>query len=78
MYLGWYDPDKHKSFTDKLRDACARFEERFGRAALVALVNPADAATISQAPLGVEVRPAKNVAPNTIFAGEDEPEVVNG
>lgn len=71
IYTGWWDPDKKKRFEDKVRDACARFEEKWGRAATHALVNEHQwTADLSTDALLVE--PSQAVSPNCVFAGERE------
>lgn len=72
MLLGWYDPDKKKSVSDKLSDAVERHITRNGQRPRVAYVNPQDAEQITTAPLGIELRPARHVALNTFFVGFDE------
>lgn len=69
MYLGWYDPDKKKTSTIKLREAVERYQAKYGKSPAVVLLNAVDA---QQYP-GVEVRVVAHVAPNTFFVGEDEP-----
>ncbi len=68
MYLGWYDPDRKKSSAQKLADASARYRRKWGREARVAIVNAADNVDM----LGIEIRVAAHVPPNTFFVGEDE------
>lgn len=72
MFLGWYDPDKKKPTAVKLGDAIERHERKWGRRPTVALVNPEQASEITTAPLGVEIRPERHIAPNTFFVGEDD------
>jgi hypothetical protein len=73
MYLGWYDPDKKKKSGRKLAEAVERYQEKYGKAPAVVLVNASDA----QEYPGVEVRVVAHVAPNTFFVGEDEPVVAS-
>ena len=73
MYLGWYDPDKKKAAGHKLADAIYRYERKWGRKPSVALMNAADISQLTE-DIGVEIRTAAHVAPNTFFVGDDEPE----
>jgi hypothetical protein len=76
MFLGWYDPDKKKTADKKLMDACARYEEKFGRVPLFCLTSPDDAkalgATFSLGlgrEVGVQAR--SYIAKDTFYIGED-------
>jgi hypothetical protein len=69
MYLGWYDADKKKTPAEKLAAAIERYEMKWGRKPLVALVNPSDLIEMPN----VAVRAAHHVPPSTFFVGEDEP-----
>ena len=71
MYLGWYDPDKKKAAGSKLADAIARYERKWGKAPSVALMNAGDVIQLTD-DVGVEVRAAAHVAPNTFFVGDDD------
>jgi hypothetical protein len=59
MYLGWYDPDKKKKSSTKLKEAVARYQEKYGKTPAVVLLNAADAQDYP----GVEVRVVGHVAP---------------
>ena len=72
MFLGWYDPDKKKPVQQKLNDAIARYERKWGVQPSVALVNAADAVALPD----IEVRVVPHVAPNTFYVGEDDLVVV--
>ena len=71
MYLGWYDPDKKKKSTTKLKEAVERYREKYGRRPAVVLLNAVDAQDFPD----IEVRVVGHVAPNTFFVGEDDPAV---
>jgi hypothetical protein len=67
-FLGWYDPDKKRDLALKLADAVARYEERAGVPAEIALMNPSDAAIMGDVD-GVEVRSVPWVPVNTFYVG---------
>lgn len=68
MYLGWYDPDKRKTAAQKIATAATRYRQKWGRVALVAIVNPADLVAVE----GLDVRASCGVPPSTFFVGEEE------
>ena len=76
MYLGWYDPDKKRAIAQKADDACARYRRKWGCEARVVICNPAAVSVLHVWALargvGVDVRGAAHVPPNTFFVGEDE------
>lgn len=70
IFLMWMDDDRKRSLTQKIADACAAYQQRFGIAATVALISPDDGPAPSDALVSVQCR--ANVARNTIWAGRDE------
>lgn len=47
-WLLWYDSTPHKPLAQIVREAAARFEQKFGRAPNHACVNPTDQAGVAQ------------------------------
>ena len=66
MFLMWYDDDRKKSATDKIADALAAYEKRWGRRANLVLVNPAD---LGEAPRQVTVRPHPFIQRSIFYVG---------
>lgn len=66
MFLMWYDDDRKKSATDKISDALAAYEKRWGSRANVVLVNPAD---LGEAPKQVSVRPQPFIQRSNFYVG---------
>ena len=77
MYLGWYDPDKKKPLDKKLEDAIARYERKWEKSPVVALVNTDDFAGLTPR-TDLAIRAAGHVARNVFFVGCDfEDDVVS-
>lgn len=71
MFLIWYDNDRKRALTDKVRAAAERYRERFGSAPEVVLLNPTDAAEQDRL-AGLIVRPTVLVSPNHLYVGVDD------
>lgn len=76
-YMMWYDDTAKKSTVQKIVDALGRYEQRFGVAARVAWINPADSVSGDQAvtiipPDGVELCMADRVPKNNVWVGCNE------
>jgi hypothetical protein len=84
MFLGWYDPDRKKHPREKLADAIARYEEKFGRKPRFCLTSPQDAADLAapsrkfpeKPPVTVQAR--GYIARWTFYIGEDAGEPAAG
>lgn len=72
MWLGWYDPDKHKPASKKLGEAITRYRGKWGRMPTVALVNQIDFDNLWGIVDVVKLRSVRHVAPNVFFVGEDD------
>lgn len=77
MYLSWYDPDRKKHPRQKLSEALARYEEKYGSTARFCLTSPKDAAELA-APsrkfpeLPVAVIERTDVQRWTFYVGADD------
>ena len=65
VFLGWLDTDPRKSPEQKIREACERFEYKFGRPATTVLVHT----SLDIAVEGLEIRQASYIRPNCFWAG---------
>jgi hypothetical protein len=64
MFLMWFD-DSKKPTAQKIAEACARYQERYGAAPNTVLCNPEQIATVA----GVAVRPLVRIRPNNFHIG---------
>lgn len=69
-FLLWYDDSPKRTIGTKIADAAAAYQQRFGSAPTVALVNDADNAPASVA--GVATRVERRVQRNTVQVGREE------
>lgn len=75
-YLGWCDPDKKIALETKLAEALSRYFEKTDTIPTVALMNPADAAQLSDhaTQLDVTIYPFPHIPVNTFYVGIESPE----
>ncbi len=66
MFLMWYDDDRKKTATEKIADALAAYEKRWGNRANLVLVNAAD---LGEAPKQVTVRPQPFIQRSNFYVG---------
>ncbi len=66
MFLMWYDDDRKKTATEKIADALAAYEKRWGNRANLVLVNVAD---LGEAPKQVTVRPQPFIQRSNFYVG---------
>ena len=66
MFLMWYDDDRKKTATEKIADALAAYEKRWGNRANLVLVNAAD---LGDAPKQVTVRPQPFIQRSNFYVG---------
>ncbi|HSH79883.1 MAG TPA: hypothetical protein VLA19_15260 [Herpetosiphonaceae bacterium] len=66
MFLMWYDDDRKKTATEKIADALAAYEKRWGNQANLVLVNAAD---LGEAPKQVTVRPQPFIQRSNFYVG---------
>ena len=66
MFLMWYDDDRKKTATEKIADALAAYEKRWGNRANLVLVNAAD---LGDAPKQVTVRPQLFIQRSNFYVG---------
>lgn len=67
--LLWFDPDKRRALQDKLDQAAARYNERFGQAATCCHVHPTELFTHPT----IRVVPHPAVLRGHLWVGRDEP-----
>ncbi len=68
MFLGWFDDTPKKSVMQKLTEAVERYEEKFGEAPNLCLVNANNITEYS----GLEMRVADYVRPNHFWVGRGD------
>lgn len=76
MYVVWYDPDKRRSAHLKVLDACERYTEKFGLAAVDCLTSIPDAEELiadSDLPKVMQVRGIHYIPRYTFYVGVEEP-----
>ena len=71
MFLGWYDPDKHKPAEAKVAEAVARYREKFGSAPDLCLTSAVDAAALS-GNIDMPVRAVSYIGRHTFYVGIEE------
>jgi hypothetical protein len=79
MFLVWYDGDRKRPLRVKVEAAAERYQERFGAAPELVLLNPTQAGEEAEI-AGIPVRTTPLVSPNHLYIGREEPgerEVLN-
>ncbi len=71
MFLIWFDNDRKRPLRAKVEAAAERYQERFGIAPELVLLNPAQAGEQEQI-AGIPVRPTPLVSPNHLYIGVDD------
>ena len=67
--LLWYDDDPRRRLEDKVRDAAARYQQRFGIAPNVCYVNAQVLETAEVRVAGISLRRMAAVQPNYFWIG---------
>src|SRR6476469_5699981 len=84
MFLGWYDPDRHKPARAKLAEAIERYGEKFGRTPKFCRTRVQDAAELAEpsrrfpGEVPVQVQARSYIARFTFYVGEDVGDGQNG
>lgn len=65
-YLLWFDNDVKKTTTQKILDAAAYYQEKYGKVATKALVHPSMMPVIVE---GMTVEATRAVQPNHVLVG---------
>ena len=71
MFLIWFDNDRKRPLRAKVEAAAERYQERFGVAPELVLLNPAQAGEQEQI-AGIPVRPTPLVSPNHLYIGVED------
>ncbi len=71
MFLIWFDNDRKRPLRAKVEAAAERYQERFGVAPELVLLNPAQAGEQEQI-AGIPVRPTAFVSPNHLYIGVED------
>lgn len=74
VFLGWYDPDKKRPATDKMRAALRAYANKFNREAMMCLTSPDDAAALladEGAPENVGVKGLSYIPRFTFYVGRE-------
>jgi hypothetical protein len=71
MFLVWYDGDRKRPLRAKVEAAAERYQERFGAAPELVLLNPAQAGEEAEI-AGIPVRTTPLVSPNHLYIGREE------
>lgn len=72
MFLIWFDPDKKTEPTQKVRDACDCYQDKFGVTASLCLTSRVDALALAGSDLPVDVRGVTYVQRNHFYIGCEE------
>jgi len=74
MFLGWYDPDKKFPTVSKVREAVARYTEKFGAQPKACLTSVEDAAELADDPTltGMSVRGVNYIPRFTYYVGVED------
>ena len=72
MFLIWFDNDRKRPLRAKVAAAVERYEERFGSAPELVLLNPAQAGA-DEAIVGIPVRTTPLVSPDHLYVGREDP-----
>jgi hypothetical protein len=68
--LLWFDDDPRHSLTDKVTEAAAHYQKRFGQSPTLCYVHPAALGQTEQHLVGgVQVAPGRTVLPNHLWLG---------
>ncbi|MHB8644227.1 MAG: hypothetical protein ACYDAR_00400 [Thermomicrobiales bacterium] len=73
MFLMWFDNDRKRPLRAKVEAAVERYQERFGTAPELVLLNPAQAGT-EEAIAGITVRATPLVSPDHLYVGSEDPD----
>lgn len=68
MFLIWFDNDRKRPLRAKVEAAMERYQERFGSAPELVLLNPAQAGT-EEAIAGIPVHATPLVSPDHLYVG---------
>ncbi len=71
MFLMWFDNDRKRSLGAKVAAAAERYQERFGSAPELVLLNPAQAGT-EAAIAGIPVRTTPLVSLDHLYVGAED------
>lgn len=71
MFLVWYDGDRKRPLHAKVAAAAERYQERFGAAPELVLLNPAQVSVETEI-AGIPVRTTPLVSPNHLYIGREE------
>lgn len=71
MFLVWYDSDRKRPLRAKIEAAAERYQERFGTAPELVLLNPAQAGEQAEI-AGIPVRTTPLVSPNHLYIGRED------
>jgi hypothetical protein len=71
MFLVWYDGDRKRPLRAKIEAAAERYQERFGAAPELVLLNPAQAGEEAEI-AGIPIRTTPLVSPNHLYIGREE------
>lgn len=74
MFLGWHDADKKYPTANKVADACARYEEKFGAEPEIVLCHPSHEAELDGC--YIFVRTVNYIPVNTFYVGVEEPDAI--
>jgi hypothetical protein len=72
MFLIWFDNDRKRPLRAKVEAAAERYQERFGVAPELVLLNPAQAGN-EEAIAGIPVHTTPLVSPNHLYVGTEDP-----
>lgn len=73
MFLIWFDNDRKRPLRVKVAAAAERYQERFGVAPELVLLNPAQAGT-EEAIAGIAVHTTPLVSPDHLYVGAEDPD----
>lgn len=72
MFLIWFDNDRKRPLRAKVAAAVERYQERFGDAPELVLLNPTQAG-VDDAIAGIPVRATPLVSPDYLYVGKEHP-----
>ncbi|MDQ2785911.1 MAG: hypothetical protein M3Y58_13020 [Chloroflexota bacterium] len=72
MFLIWFDNDRKRPLQAKVQAAVERYEERFGSAPALVLLNPAQAG-VAETIAGIPVRTTPLVSRDHLYVGTEDP-----
>jgi hypothetical protein len=71
--LLWFDDDPQRSLNEKVAEAAAHYQKRFGRTPTLCYVNPSVLETARQPAIGgIQIAPGRTVLPNHLWLGVAE------